>query len=94
MQTIGVHSQAFVDGLNVKLGDYGTFGVIPGKVRDKITVTPNGTNQTSVYAFVDFEGNVYKPAGWNAPAKGIRYYTIASALVAADRFGSFLYARR
>jgi len=29
-------------------------------------------NGDGVYCFVDFEGNLYKPAGWATPAKGIR----------------------
>ena len=29
-------------------------------------------SQTFVVAFVDMDGNVYKPASWNAPASGIR----------------------
>ena len=28
--------------------------------------------QTSIHCFVDFEGKIYKPATWQAPAKGIR----------------------
>ncbi len=26
----------------------------------------------SAFCFIDFEGNLYKSASWNAPAKGIR----------------------
>jgi hypothetical protein len=94
MQTIGVHSQTFVDGLNERHGDgkY-AYSVRPGRKYDKIVQTYNGKSD-SVHAFVDAEGNVYKPAGWAAPAKGIRYYTVESALVNSDPYGSYLYARR
>lgn len=32
-----------------------------------------GAIQRSVHCFVDLQGNVYKAAGWAAPAKGVRY---------------------
>ena len=35
-------------------------------------------------------GNVYKAAGWQAPAKGVRYY-IDSDDINFDSYGSFLY---
>ncbi len=36
-------------------------------------VTHTFGEQTSVFAFINPEnGDIYKPAGWNAPAKGVR----------------------
>ena len=89
---ISNHAQEFIDGLNAKFDDYAVFSVNPGKKFDKIVATTSG-NHSHVYAFVDTDGNVYKAAGWKAPAKGIRYTSVASALANADRFGGFLYAR-
>jgi len=50
------------------------FDISPGNRWAKIvTTTMGGKGQRSVFAFVDPEtGDIYKPAGWNAPAKGVR----------------------
>lgn len=45
----------------------------------------------SVSAFVDRFGNVYKPASWNAPASGVRYYLDDYDKINFDAYGSFLY---
>lgn len=57
------------------------------------------TGGRSVFFFVDkTTGDVFKPAGWKAPAKGPRFNLLDSASLAAmtaaaDRYGSFLYRR-
>jgi hypothetical protein len=44
-----------------------------GRKYYKVVITSNnGQGQASVYCFIDKEGNIYKPATWKAPAKGIR----------------------
>lgn len=48
----------------------------------------------SVHAFIDFEGNMYKPASWNAPAKGIRFNVVndlAKLTQIATYSGGYLY---
>lgn len=94
MKTASAHAIKFVEGLNERHGDNNyEYSVAPGNKYDKIVQTYKGTSR-GVHAFVDGEGNVYKPAGWAAPAKGIRYYTVESALVNSDPYGSYLYAAR
>lgn len=51
------------------LNDYWTFS--EGKKYIKVIQMMSG-KYASVYCFIDYEGNLYKASGWNAPAKGIR----------------------
>jgi hypothetical protein len=46
------------------------FSFTQGKKFTKVLVTTWG--QTSVHCFIDGNGNLYKAAGFNVPAKGIR----------------------
>jgi hypothetical protein len=93
-------AQTLADILNQRFGleskkIYGTFAVEPGKRYDKIVVTPKGSSQTFVHAFVECAtGHVFKPQGWKSPAKGVRFMDAAEAGNAADPYGRYLYARR
>jgi len=62
----------FIAELNTRFGtEHRRYGLDkPGPKFTRVVVTDHG--QQSVYCFVDHEGNVYKSAGWKAPAKGIR----------------------
>lgn len=61
--------------------------ISPGKSYIKIV------SHGAVNAFVDKYGNVYKPAGWQAPAKGVRYYVSDYKNISFDSTGGFLYRR-
>lgn len=59
---------------------------------------PDNGMSTCVHAFVDTEGNVYKPAGSRGPAKIVRYnlldaQSFVSCLSKADWAGGYLYIR-
>lgn len=53
------------------------------------------SNQRSVHAFVDrSNGDIYKAATWNAPAKGVRFNILKDLETLrsrADCFGGYLY---
>lgn len=75
----------------------GLFQVEGGRKYIKISQS-NG--QTSVHCFVDAQtGDVYKPAGWKAPAlNGARFNILDPASLAElkerfDVFGSYLYKK-
>ena len=53
-----------------KNGPYRVLTAEPGRKYIKIVVTTGGSR--SVYCFLDMKGNIYKAAGWKAPAKHVR----------------------
>lgn len=70
------------------------FSVMPGRKFDRIVADTKSGGNRHVHAFVEREtGHVYKSAGWQAPAKGVRFYSIEEAAYAADLHGGYLYAR-
>lgn len=79
-----------------KASGFSVFSVSVGRKYYKIVEKFNGVSN-SVHAFVDkVTGDVYKPASWNAPAKGIRYNLVNdfdTVAKRADIFGSYLYSR-
>ena len=74
-------AQELVDYLNDRIvaTGYNARQVTPNRVHFSVMQGPkfarivqDGGGQRSSYAFVDAEGNIYKCAGWKAPAKGVR----------------------
>ena len=66
--------QKFIDLMNEAYpNEYQEFAYTTGRKYYKIiTKYKDGSSGGSSYAFVDFDGNMYKAASWAAPAKGIR----------------------
>ena len=48
------------------------YRVKQGKRWTKILYCTNGSESGSVHSFIDTNGDVYKPASWQAPAKHVR----------------------
>jgi hypothetical protein len=44
-----------------------------------------------IFCFIDGDGNIYKPASWKAPAKGIRGTLATVDMSKVDGHGSWLY---
>lgn len=69
------------------------------ETRKYIKVIMETHGNRSVHCFVDKEtGDVYKPASWKAPAKGVRFnllddYSREQCYYKADWAGSYLYRR-
>jgi hypothetical protein len=56
---------------NYNMSKVPIFGIEVGKRFARITITSWG--QKAVHCFVEMAtGDIYKAAGWNAPAKGVR----------------------
>lgn len=101
MPTPTFDSLTYAAKLTEKFADEGEFAsrfftaVAPkaGRGRwDKIMQGPTRDKMTSIHAFVEREtGFVFKAAGLNKPAKGIRYQDVLKAVAASDLYGSYLY---
>lgn len=93
------HSEKFAQLLNEKFADAGQFaanrfGVDAGRKFDRVWAETQDGNNRHVHAFVDrLTGEVYKSAGWKAPAKGVRFTSVEVAADNADLHGSYLYKR-
>lgn len=72
-------------------------GFVVEELRKFYKIIQVGQHQRSVHAFVDKKtGDVYKPAGWKAPAKHVRFNIIKQfdeVLEKADWAGGYLYIR-
>ena len=72
-----------------------TVEFVPGRKYGKVVFA--GTWQRSVHSFVDLStGDLLKAAGWNAPAKGVRFNLLQEldkVTAMADPYGSYLYKR-
>lgn len=91
----------FVEKLNEKFAHEGyEFSVMKGRRFDRIVVENirhGHSGQRSCFAFVERStADLYKAAGWSAPAKHKRYNgseLLNMAIEDSDPYGSFLYMR-
>lgn len=101
--TNALSSELFTEALNEKFRDLDDFSqkhfsIEAGRKYDRIVQEAPSGERRAVFAFVDREtGDLYKPAGWKAPAKGVRYEgneLLTRAVEEADVYGGYLYKRR
>jgi HKD family nuclease len=72
------------------------FHIEAGRKYLKVVMTDGNGTSASVHAFVDkSNGDLYKAASWNAPAKGVRFNLLTNypVLTGADWAGGYLYIR-
>lgn len=75
-----------VEKLNSLTEGENPFSITRGRKYTKIVQKMGG-----VHCFIDAEGNIFKPASWAAPAKGIRANLETLDFSIVDRFGGWLY---
>jgi hypothetical protein len=84
--------QTVVDRLNLlgnknnSRGYETTFTTTKGRKYTKVIESSGG-----VHCFIDDDGNIFKPASWSAPAKGVRATLETLNLDSIDQHGSWLY---
>ena len=86
-------STEFIAALNQKFNSMGyTFSLDkPGSKNTRVVRTH--VTSRSVYCFLDSNGNIFKAAGWKAPAKGIRGTLATLDMNTVDPYGSWLYIK-
>ena len=109
-ELVKTYTEQLVDALNKKTEHQDPrlrteFGYTTGKKYFKIGTIYRGDIEKfkgklgSIHALVDMTtGNVYKPAGANSPAKGVRFNLLDQksrelCLSRADQYGGYLYIR-
>lgn len=93
MPTASPYAEAYVELLNEKFPDY-EFTTKGGNKLDRIFQENRKYGGGSIHCFIEkATGHVYKAAGLNQPAKGIRFTNIFDAIEKADPHTSYLYAR-
>jgi len=97
LQDVDYHNQKLDE---IREGTYNyRIGFKVEETRKYYKILMNDSNSTSVSAFVDKEtGEVYKPASFKAPAKGVRFNLLdknsrEECYRRADWAGGYLYAR-
>lgn len=75
---------AYVAALNEKFGG-GFETCTPGPRYTRVV------RSGSAVCFVDGEGNIYKPASWKTPAKGVRANLATLNMDKVDEYGGWLY---
>jgi hypothetical protein len=78
----------FVAALNEK------FGGCPFELSTTGRKFTRVTKRSSAYCFLDADGNIYKPASWATPAKGVRSTLASVDMTKVDEYGSWLYRCR
>ncbi len=64
---------AFIAILTEKAEGKYVYSYETGRANAKVTMTPAGTDHSSVYCFIRLrDGAILKAASWKAPAKGVR----------------------
>lgn len=93
-------AQEFVNALNLKFNRadepilHKTFVLMEGPKYTRVVCVSCSGNSRSAFAFIDAAGNVFKPAGWKGPAKGIRATLATLDMTRVDEYGGWLYRYR
>jgi len=99
--TVELRTAEYLAGLNAAAPGGYSFDTEQGRTYNKVVMTARG-GQRSVHSFIGADGAVYKAAGWQRPAKHVRFRLaddasfeqLMAAVATAHSFaGAYLYIR-